>query len=179
MRSTEGGLALDLTGEWRALTYRQIDSALAAVDLAGAHRIRIATDRLAALDLTGAWRLWEFVRQAKEMGAEVAFAGTPPDQLRLVEESLRPIEAAGPAPRHMKGFREELKELPVEAEVATLTFIGRRAVTLWRDMIGALAFLGRLTSTAAGALPHPRGLRPISIARHVYDTGITAIPIVA
>src|SRR5579863_10085523 len=179
VRSTAGGLALDLTGEWRALSYREIDTALAAVELAGARRIEIATDRLAALDLTGAWRLREFMRQAQHMGAEVAFAGTPPDQLRLVEETLRPIEAAGPAPRHMKAFREELSELPAEAEVATLTFIGRRAVTLWRDTMGALAFLGRLTGTGVGALPHPRALRPISIARHVYDTGITAIPIVA
>ena len=179
VRSTEGGLTLELTGEWRALTYREIDTALAAVDLTGAHRIEIATDRLAALDLTGAWRLREFVRRAQHMGAQVAFAGTPPDQLRLVEETLRPIETAGPAPRHLKGFREELRELPAEAEVATLTYIGRRAITLWSDMIGALAFLGRLTGTAVGALPRPRGLRPISIARHVYDTGITAIPIVA
>ncbi|MDE2263033.1 MAG: ABC transporter permease [Gammaproteobacteria bacterium] len=178
---TEGGLALQLTGEWRALAYRQIDTALAAVDLSGAHRIEIATDRLAALDLTGAWRLREFVRHARAAGAEVAFAGTPPDQLRLVDDTLRPIEAEaeGTAPGAVKGLREELTELPAEAEVATLTFIGRRAVTLWRDMIGALAFLGRLSATALGALPHPRGLRPTSIARHVYDTGITAIPIVA
>jgi phospholipid/cholesterol/gamma-HCH transport system permease protein len=79
----------------------------------------------------------------------------------------------------MKDLRTELEELPVEAEVATLTFIGRRAVTMWRDMSGALAFLGRVSATALGALPHPRSLRPTSIARHVYDTGITAIPIVA
>jgi phospholipid/cholesterol/gamma-HCH transport system permease protein len=179
VRRTERGLALELTGEWRALAYRQIDAALAAVDLAGARYVEIATGRLAALDLTGAWRLREFVRHARNSGAEVAFAGTPPDQLRLVEETLRPIEAAGAAPRPIHGFREELKELPVDAEVATLTFIGRRAVTLWRDMVGALAFLGRITATSLRALPHPRGLRPISIARHVYDTGITAIPIVA
>ena len=179
VRRTERGLALDLTGEWRALSFPQIDTALAAVDLAGAPRIEIATDRLAALDLTGAWRLREFVQHARHAGAEVVFAGTPPDQLRLVEETLRPIEAAAGAPHAVKDLRAELSELPVEAEVATLTFIGRRAVTLWRDMIGALAFLGRLTATAAGALPRPRALRPISIARHVYDTGITAIPIVA
>ena len=77
-----GGLALQLTGEWRALAYRQIDAALAAVDLAGAGRIEIATEGLAALDLTGAWRLREFVRHARQAGAEVAFTGTPPDQLR-------------------------------------------------------------------------------------------------
>jgi len=96
-----------------------------------------------------------------------------------VEETLRPVEAAAAAPHAVKDLREELGELPLEAEVATLNFIGRRAVTLWRDMIGALAFLGELSATAIGAMLHPRGLRPISVARHVYDTGITAIPIVA
>jgi phospholipid/cholesterol/gamma-HCH transport system permease protein len=182
VRTTEQGIALDLTGEWRALAYQQIDSALAAVDLDRAHHIEIATAGLTALDLTGAWRLREFVLQAQKMGAQVTFAGTPPDQMRLVDETLRPIEAAAAAaaaPRPVKDLRTELEELPVEAEVATLTFIGRRAVTLWRDMSDALAFLGRVSATGLGALPHPRSLRPTSIARHVYDTGITAIPIVA
>lgn len=179
VRRGEGGVALELTGEWRALAYPQIDAALTAVDLAGAARVEIATGGLTALDLTGAWRLREFVLGAQRAGAEVAFIGTPPDQLRLVEETLRPIEAGAAAPAAAKDFRAELSELPSDAEVATLTFVGRRAVTLWRDMVGALAFLGRLSATALSALPRPRGLRPISIARHVYDTGITAIPIVA
>jgi phospholipid/cholesterol/gamma-HCH transport system permease protein len=179
VRSTEQGLALDLTGEWRALSFAQIDAALVAVDLAGAGHIEITTDRLAALDLTGAWRLRQFVLHARQMGAVVAFAGTPPDQLRLVEETLQAAAAPAAAPHVAQGLREELAELPLEAEVVTLTFIGRRAVTLWDDIIGALAFVGRLAATAVRSLPHPRGLRPISIARHVYDTGITAIPIVA
>lgn len=179
VRRTEGGLALDLTGEWRSLAWRQIDTALASVDLSGAGRIEIATDRLVALDLTGAWRLREFLRHARQRGAEVAFAGTPPDQLRLVEETLRPIEAAEAARPPAKALLEEIRALPEETEVATLTFIGRHAVSLSRDMIGALAFLGRLSVTAVRALAHPKRLRPVSIARHVYDTGITAIPIVA
>lgn len=187
VRRTEHGLALDLTGEWRALAYPQIDAALAAVDLTGASHVAIATDRLAALDLTGAWRLRQFVQRARQAGAEVAFTGTPPDQLRLVEETLRPIESAGAVPPAAGGVGvpgtsgglQGMEAEAVEVEVATLTFIGRRAVALWRDMIGALAFLGRLTGTALGALRHLRALRPISVARHVYDTGITAIPIVA
>jgi phospholipid/cholesterol/gamma-HCH transport system permease protein len=181
VRTTEQGIALDLTGEWRALAYRQIDTALAAVDLAGTRHVEIATGRLAALDLTGAWRLREFVLQARKLGAQVTFAGTPPDQMRLVDETLQPIEAAAAAtpPHAVKDLRTELKELPLEAEVVTLTFIGRRAVTLWRDSSEALAFLGRVSATAFRAFRHPRSLRPISIARHVYDTGITAIPIVA
>ena len=179
---TEAGLTLELTGEWRALAYAQIDTALATVDLTGARRVEIATDRLAALDLTGAWRLREFVQHARHMGAEVAFAGTPPDQLRLVEETLRPIEQQAAAPHADPRFRHAahpVEEAVEEAEVETLAFIGRRAVILWRDMVGALAFLGKLSSTAFHALAHLRALRPVSVARHVYDTGITAIPIVA
>ncbi|MGH8298744.1 MAG: MlaE family ABC transporter permease [Steroidobacteraceae bacterium] len=186
VRRTERGLALDLTGEWRALGFRQIDTALAAVDLSGASHVAIATDRLAALDLTGAWRLREFVQRARHAGLEVDFTGTPPDQLRLVEETLRPEQAIEAAPPVSEGYArrivrpdEELGERAFEAEVATLAFIGRRAVMLWHDMLGALAFLGRLTGTAIHALAHPKGLRPIAVARQVYDTGITAIPIVA
>ena len=178
VRHTGDGLALDLTGEWRALAYRQIDIALAAVDLAGVRQVEIATDRLAALDLTGAWRLREFAQHARQLGAEVAFTGTPPDQLRLVEETLRPIERAASAPPAGQSHGQ-VHPTVEEAEVETLAFIGRRAVVLWRDMLGALAFLGQLSSTALHAMPQPRALRPISVARHVYDTGITAIPIVA
>jgi phospholipid/cholesterol/gamma-HCH transport system permease protein len=176
VRRSEAGLALELTGEWRALAYQQIDTALAAVDLEGARRVEIATDRLDALDLTGAWRLREFVQHARQMGAEVAFAGTPPDQLRLVEETLRPVEQGASSRSPGVGHSVHPAE---EAEVETLAFIGRRAVILWRDMTGALAFLGKLSATAVHALGHFRALRPTSVARHVYDTGITAIPIVA
>ena len=175
-RRTERGLAVDLTGEWRALSYGQIDASLAAVDLVGLHHVEISTERLTALDLTGAWRLGEFVRRARGSGVEVAFAGAPPDQLRLVEEMLRPTEAQRVT--SFPGFGHGPHPVE-EAEVATLTFIGRRAVTLWSDMVGALAFVGRLSGTTLRAFAHPRGLRPISVARHVYDTGITAIPIVA
>jgi phospholipid/cholesterol/gamma-HCH transport system permease protein len=186
VRRTERGLALDLTGEWRALSFRQIDLALAAVDLAGASHVAIATDRLAALDLTGAWRLREFVQRARHAGVEVAFTGTPPDQLRLVEQTLSPLEQGAAVPLTLpdgsptgRGTLREVEREVEEVEVATLVFIGRRALILWRDVIDALAFLGRLSATALHALTHPKGFRPTSIARHVYDTGITAIPIVA
>jgi phospholipid/cholesterol/gamma-HCH transport system permease protein len=48
-----------------------------------------------------------------------------------------------------------------------------------RDVVSDLAFLGRMSATFARAVSSWKRLRLISIARHVYDTGITAIPIVA
>ena len=60
---------------------------------------------------------------------------------------------------------------PVEA-------LGRHVVRRWRDTLAGLAFVGRATVTL-GALSPRKRLRPTSIVRHIYDTGITAMPIVA
>ena len=45
--------------------------------------------------------------------------------------------------------------------------------------MAALAFLGRVFTTFGRAVTSLKRLRPISIARHIYDTGITAMPIAA
>ena len=174
VRRTEQGLDVDLTGEWRALQLTQIDAELAAVDLSNAHRVSIGTETLAALDLSGAWRLREFVKKAQESGAEVEFRGPQPDQLRLIESTLkgeRPVcDQTLPVP-HENGLAP-LTE-------AGLAEIGLFSVREWRDLMTALAFLGRIFSSLGGAATSLKRLRPISIARHIYDTGITAMPITA
>jgi phospholipid/cholesterol/gamma-HCH transport system permease protein len=171
VRRSEQGLEIDLTGEWRALELAQIDAALAAVDLANARRVSIGTKSLTALDLSGAWRLREFLQQARNSGAQVEFRGPTPDQLRLIDSTLT-AEAAAPAkPVHEHGFAP-LTELG-------LAEIGLYSVREWRDLMAALAFLGRIFATFGRAITSWKRLRPISIARHIYDTGITAMPIAA
>jgi phospholipid/cholesterol/gamma-HCH transport system permease protein len=178
VRRSDEGLELELTGEWRALQFGAIEAALAALDLAGARRIEISTTRLEVLDLTGAWRLHEFIQQAQAAGSQVEFKGAPPDQLRLVDQTLKgqsPPVCSQQRPKVPLRLVDEV-ELPA---LRSLTFLGRHAVLYGRDTVSDLAFLGRMAVTAAGALTSWKRLRPISIARHVYDTGITAIPIVS
>jgi phospholipid/cholesterol/gamma-HCH transport system permease protein len=170
-RRSEQGLEIDLTGEWRALDLEQIDAALAGVDLANAHRVLVRTTGLIALDLTGAWRLREFLQQARQSGADVQFQGTPPDQLRLVDSTVK-----GEGPPLCKDAKEI--GLGPLAEFG-LAEIGLYSVREWRDLMTALAFLGRIFRTMGRAATSVRRLRPISIIRHVYDTGITAVPITA
>src|SRR5208282_4410201 len=121
--------------------------------------------------LSGAWTLRAFVRRARRAGAEVGFTDAPPDQLRLVDETLaqQPHEPAAP------------DNVPAAGEVGdrALVAIGRYAVRSGRDIVAALGFFGRVCTTLVASLAHPKRLRPISIVRHVYDTGITAMPIVA
>ncbi len=171
VRRSEQGLEIDLTGEWRALELEQIDAALAGVDLANAHRVLVRTKDLTALDLTGAWRLREFLQQARQSGADVQFQGTPPDQLRLVDST---VKGEGPP------LCKDAKEIGIGplAEFG-LAEIGLYSVREWRDLMAALAFLGRIFRTIGRAATSVRRLRPISVIRHIYDTGITAVPITA
>ncbi len=172
VRRTDRGLTLDLTGEWTAAGLAGIETALSAIDLAAARHIEIDAQRVGTLDLSGAWALRAFVRRAERAGTEVSFRGAPPDQLRLIEETLKDRAIDGPA----APAAPALEEPPAERALAE---IGRRAIATGADLLDGLAFLGHVGVTFASALAHPRRLRPISVARHVYDTGITAMPIVA
>ena len=166
-RRTAQGIELHLTGPWRVTHLDALERELAGVSLNGGDRVLIETSRLTALDLSASVKLRDFLTRAGTAGASVAFAGAPPDQLRLIEAALgAPVPVTHPI---VPG--PHLIEEPVEA-------LGRRVVGGWDDLVSGLAFIGRIAVTAFGALRAPRRLRPISIARHIYETGITAIPIV-
>jgi phospholipid/cholesterol/gamma-HCH transport system permease protein len=158
---------LELTGEWRALQIGEIERALAAIELPAGKPVRIGTQHLRALDLTGAWALREFMRRARGGGSEVTFAGAPPDQLRLLDELQASAAAA-------------LAGQPALPEhTGLLASIGRHAVRAGTDTVDGLGFLGRASITFLRSLTSLRRLRLISVARHVYDAGLTAVPIVA
>jgi len=167
-RRTNTGLDLDLTGEWRANRLADLDRELSQVEVSGVPEISISTAGISALDLSATWRLREFIEHARQAGAKVAFRGTAPDTLRLIDDAI--AESCPTRPK-TEPFEFSLEE-PVEA-------IGRTAVRAVRNMLTGLAFLGRLVTTLVKAVARPNGLRPISVARHVYDTGITAVPIVS
>jgi phospholipid/cholesterol/gamma-HCH transport system permease protein len=165
-RRTAQGVELQLTGPWRITQLDALARELAGVELGGATHVRIDTTAVTALDLSASVKLRDFVTRATAAGASVEFSGPPPDQLRLIATATSeppPEHPEVPGPHHI--------EEPVEA-------LGRRVVGGWDDVLSGLAFVGRIAVTALGALRAPRRLRPISIARHVYETGITAIPIV-
>ena len=194
VRRDAASLELQLSGEWQALKLPEIDAALAQVDLAGISKVFIVADKVSALDLSGAWRLREFLRQLASRNIEAAFRGAEPDQLRLVEKTLADEGAAGTSPE-LRGVQAPstgdvtssaidgiANQVVAEAEAVIrrpLIDIGRSAVRLFRHQRSGVAFLGRVFATAARAFLQPKRFRPTSIARHVYDTGITAIPIVA
>jgi phospholipid/cholesterol/gamma-HCH transport system permease protein len=159
-------LDLDLLGDWRLEGLSSLDAELAAVDLAGVRRVQLGVERLSTLDVSAAWRLREFLQRVRQIDGEVSFRGGEPEQLRLIGNTL------SRAPYRAPSASEDEPIEPVEV-------IGRHAVRSWRRAVSAMAFFGQVVVTLGRGLLHVSRLRPISIVRHVYDTGITAIPIVS
>lgn len=166
----EQELQLQLSGDWRIVSLQQIEAELAALSLEGASHIRIATAQLASLDLSASWALREFVQRAQANEITVDFPDGEPEQLQLIASTLTNEEpaavklAAAAVPAH--------EILPVSA-------IGRRAVAGWHGLRAGLDFIGRVSAVFGSAIVRPRSWRGAAIARQVYDTGITAIPIVS
>ncbi|MGD9598682.1 MAG: ABC transporter permease [Steroidobacteraceae bacterium] len=162
---SDGRLALRLHGEWRASALPAIRAELERVSLEGVREIAVDTRDAHRIDLSGAWLLREYLDAAAAGARRVGFLGAPPAQLALID---RTREAAAP-PAPVAG---DAVESPVVA-------VGRVVVTQSRGMRDGLEFLGRVTVQAGRAFGSVRRLRITSVARHVYDTGITAIPIVS
>ena len=163
-------LLLQLSGDWHIASVLQIEAELAAVALDGATALSIGTKELTALDLSAAWALREFIARAAAAGATATFTDGEPQQLKLVADTL--VAEQAPAVKLASGVQ------PLH-EIQAVSALGRRAVLGWQGMIAGLDFVGRVSKVLAGALFRPQLWRPTAIARHIYDTGITAIPIVA
>jgi phospholipid/cholesterol/gamma-HCH transport system permease protein len=166
-RRNESQLELGLRGAWNAAGIAPIRAEAAALDLTGVDEVIIAAGAAGQLDLAGAWALDDLTRHLSARGVAVRFADGEPHALQLVRSALHADPAARPAALRVPGFSN-----PVE-------LLGRTALERLQEVRDGLIFIGRATAVFVRALGHWRHLRPISVVRHVYDTGISAIPIVA
>lgn len=166
-RREDARLDLTLHGAWGASAITSIRAEIAALDLAGVAEVDITAGTAASIDLAGAWALDDLTLRLAARGVAVHFADGEPHTLQLVRSALHADPSARPP-----ALRQETLANPVER-------IGRSAVERLQDTRDGLVFIGRATLVLLNALVHWRRLRPVSVTRHVFDTGITAIPIVS
>jgi phospholipid/cholesterol/gamma-HCH transport system permease protein len=165
--TTADALVLRLRGVWRIDNIAAIEAVLGGLELEGHARVRIDCSAIEALDLSAVWLLQRRIEQAQANGADVEFVGRVPEHFAFIREIVeRGTEGAPsqPAPRTLTDF---------------VVWVGRMSVLQIQQARRALIFLGRTVITALGALRSLHRLRLASITRHVYETGIQAIPIVA
>lgn len=159
-------LEVELAGSWRGADLSAIDAEIDATSLAGVRAIVITVPEGLEMDLAGAWRLRDWAEAARKYGIEARFAGSVPGQVQLIDTTL--AGNVHPTPPSSSESRFE----PVSA-------LGRTVTRRWASMKLAIAFIGHTTLTWLRATTSWRRLRPTSVARHIYETGITAIPIVS
>jgi phospholipid/cholesterol/gamma-HCH transport system permease protein len=159
-------LTLSPRGNWRVAQFEVLQAELAALDLSGVQRLRIAAGE-ASFDMSSAWLLHDSLQHWRRQVPDSGFDGEPPSALALIERTLASGSAVPASP-----------EQRIEA-LDAVESVGRRAVYATRRSLDALGFIGHVSGAVSAAMLHWKRLHPISIARHVYDTGITAIPIVA
>ena len=157
--------ALYARGRWCADRAVELARAVDSAELAG-HSAVLDGQGIEALDLTGAWFLHDLERRLKERAIPFHWQGVRPPALDFAGTLIEGPGHAGDG--HPGRHHEE-----------PLGTLGRWTVHQGSQLHDGLEFLGRLGLVLASAFRDPRRLRAKSVVRHVYETGIQAIPIVA
>jgi phospholipid/cholesterol/gamma-HCH transport system permease protein len=160
-------LHLTLKDQWTAANIAAVRGDLARIDLVGVQSLLVDAAPAERLDLSGAWLLDDFLRESAARGVVASFAAGIPDALRVGRRAV-----ADHKEPHPGESVEDRWANPVQV-------IGQTTVERLQDIRSGLTFVGRAAYALGIACTSWRRLRPISIVRHVWDTGITALPIVS
>jgi phospholipid/cholesterol/gamma-HCH transport system permease protein len=161
-------LTLRLRGEWSLEQAQRIERELATLPASGVASVRVDCAELARLDLSAAWMMRNALEKLRAQGAVVGFEGARPDQFAFIDDITQE--------KSPTAFASGNNDQALTAAVAAL---GKLSVKAAEGMRAALRFYGRVLVSGVGAMAHPKRLRFPSIARHVYETGVQAVPIVA
>ncbi len=162
-----GDWRLQLGGDWSLAAMAKIEAAIQG--LPDTLQGTLAIDWSGA-EAPGIGPVWALLMRLDGFGTQlkgVRHSGDPPHFLEL----LRKLDVD----RHLTPAEPHL-EPSLEKSVGKL---GRWAVAQGAEARGVLGFFGRIMTVLREALTRPRAMRPSSLARHIYETGITAIPIVS
>jgi phospholipid/cholesterol/gamma-HCH transport system permease protein len=160
-------LTLELGGAWGIDNIAQIERELTETTATVPAHVRIVSRDIERFDLSGAWLLRARLEELRAKGAQVDFDSVPP-HFQFMDE-IEERERAAVRPQTSNGGT-------LNSSVAA---IGRVVVRHVIESERALGFFGRYIVTGVRAFRRWHSLRVPSIARHVYETGIQAIPIVA
>jgi len=159
---------LDLRGDWSLAGMVQIDAELKA--LSGPISGTLVCDWSRA-QRPGIGPVWVLLARLSDLGsAELAVCheGNPPHLVELLSKLQSELcTAAGK------------RTVAVPPEEGAIAQLGRWTVLQGTEAGRLLAFFGRIATVLGESVSRPRVLRLPSIVRHIYETGVTAIPIVS
>ena len=114
-----------------------------------------------------AWGLLMRLAEFDTGHLEIRHTGDPPHYLEFLQKLKADRRAAQAALETEPSIERSIGEL------------GRWAVLQGTEGRAVVGFFGRIVTVLGEAFSRPRALRLSSLTRHIYETGITAIPIVS
>jgi phospholipid/cholesterol/gamma-HCH transport system permease protein len=166
LEGQSGDWRLRLGGDWSLPDTPQIEAQLNRLPAAMTGRISCDWSEV---QLSGIGSIWLLLARLVDLGAlpsDIHHTGNPPHFLELLQRLNHERHAA--RGRHAPPSLDGL--------VGKLGLFAVMQSRYARDMV---EFFGRIVSVIGQMFRRPRALRLSSLVRHMYETGITAIPIVS
>lgn len=157
-----------LLGRWTVAEAATQGPGLDAVQAQAGRDVLLDAAGLESLDLTGAWLLRTLEGRLAASGARVDWRPARPGLIEFIDRAM----AGGRPP-------PPTDDEPLSLVTGTLHGVGRATVLAKQGVVDTLGFVGLLTLGFGRALSSVRRLRLPSVVRHVYETGLTAVPIVS
>lgn len=160
---------MHVSGDWTLAHFAGLQSQVAALRQ-GEPPATLDFSGLGALDTAGAALLAEVIGGARMGQLEQVARNLPVERqalLRIVGSAITQCRLDEKAPP------------PGNAIIDILERIGIATVAFWDHLIGVLGFIGLTLQTLARNLLRPRRWRLTSLAAHMEETGLDAVPIVA
>jgi phospholipid/cholesterol/gamma-HCH transport system permease protein len=159
------GWRLALRGDWSLAAMPGIEAQLKSLPATLKGNLICDWTQARAPGISPAWALLRRLAEAAPL--TISHAGNPPHFLELLQKLHVDRHAAYSA-------------LSAEPTLERLVGkVGRWSVLQGVHARGVIVFLGRIASVVGQAFSRPGAWRLSSLVRHVHETGITAIPIVA
>jgi len=159
---------LVLSGDWTLAAIGGIQDQLKALPATLKGTLTCDWGGAQAPGIASTWALLTRLSELRGDGLTMRHSGNPPHFLDFLQRLQAEQKAAGStAQPHAHRLAEFIAS------------VGRWAVRLGTGVRRAVAFFGRMVSVFGQMFSRPRALRVSSLFRHIYETGITAIPIVA
>ena len=163
------GWRIDLRGDWSLEALPRIDPELEALPAAMSGTLVCDWSHV---EHPGIAPVWALLTRLSELGSErqllVRHEGNPPHTVQLLQKlQLELCTSHG------------TRALAVPNHEGFVGKLGRWTVLQGTEAGHLLAFFGRIATVLGQSFSRPRVLRLASIARHVQETGVSAIPIVS
>jgi phospholipid/cholesterol/gamma-HCH transport system permease protein len=164
--ATDGGRELRLSGRLDAYSIAGVwAQARAEVEHARDRRVVIDAKAVDYCDGAGVAMLVDLLRQERLAAAPVTVRGLKPEFQTLLDQ-FDPSAMRAPA------------EAPAE-RLHAVEEIGRAALTVWRDMVTQIAFVGETSAALWFAIRNPHHVRWKDVWYTCEQVGANALPIVA